>query len=271
MPFGMGFRVSDSFDEAPGSSSGTTVIQPDSIAGLTQWYKSDVGVTGTTKVTAWADQSGEGNGLVEFDGGTGADVALNDIGGIDFVQTFNAVVGEGVHLQDVALSAAAQPDGGTQLHFFAVVNQTSGGGQVFFNWTNSVAGTPGLSLLSQPGEAIIRIHHGAGFENVISPTDSWLLSETVIVECEIDLSLGTSDEVKLTINDFEQTTSAVTATTFNTPGDGFVLGAQDENADNTDSTASAEIIVYNGKVLTSGERAGILNYLSDKYSITLGA
>lgn len=38
------------------------------MANLWAWYKADAGVTGTTSVTAWADQSGSGNDLAAVSG-----------------------------------------------------------------------------------------------------------------------------------------------------------------------------------------------------------
>jgi hypothetical protein len=52
------------------SSSSTTTtttiapINPDDIAGLWAWYKGDVGIVGTSQVTAWEDQSGLTNDLL---------------------------------------------------------------------------------------------------------------------------------------------------------------------------------------------------------------
>jgi hypothetical protein len=58
------FRVSDSFDEAPGISSGIPgFVDPTSLENLIIWVKTDVGVIkdGSDFVSSWADQSAGGN------------------------------------------------------------------------------------------------------------------------------------------------------------------------------------------------------------------
>ena len=52
-----------------------TPFAPDDIMDLWGWYDANVGVTGGTSVTAWADQSGNGNNLSAAGGQEPATVA----------------------------------------------------------------------------------------------------------------------------------------------------------------------------------------------------
>ena len=270
MPFGHGFRCNDSWDEAPGSSSfdpASVEKQPDSIAGLTQWYKSDVGLTGSpTDITAWTDQSTQSNDLADV--AATPNITLENVGGIDFVR----INGNGNALTDL-LSVPSQPDGLTQFHFFSVLNRVDAAGQRdILSWpegTNLIGIQVGYP--SGTDEARLQVRHAAGFETITTAVGSWLQNETVILEVEIDLSLGTSEEMKLTLNNFEQATGASSATTFFGGTGSFVFGGTNTNASDSGNCRMAELIVYNNKVLDAGDRIGVLNYLSNKYSITLGA
>lgn len=59
--------------------SGVAPIPPSSFASLRAWYKSDVGVTIATGVSAWADQSGLGNTLAQATGSLQPSIANNVI------------------------------------------------------------------------------------------------------------------------------------------------------------------------------------------------
>lgn len=54
-----------------GTRSAAAWAPTDLGANLVAWYKADTGVTGTSPVTAWADQSGNGNNLAVESGYTG--------------------------------------------------------------------------------------------------------------------------------------------------------------------------------------------------------
>jgi len=51
------------------SSESPSGFSPSDLSGMVFWHKSDTGVTGTSPVTAWADQSGNGNNFAAASGG----------------------------------------------------------------------------------------------------------------------------------------------------------------------------------------------------------
>lgn len=250
---------------APGVSS-FSPSSPDDIAGLTQWYKTDVGVTGTTDVTLWADQSGEGNDLVT--GGSNTNVTLTDIGGIDFIRTTD---GNNKHMKVDVLSSAADLDGNDKVSIFGVANIVeSSDGHSICSWNQVGSGSSALKIQYVPGAFTWLT---APENQTITVSAAYTASETIIFDTIIDLSLGTSAELVTKINDFESISSAVTAASFTTAGEtDFYLGSLfDVGAGNVDGIAVAEFIVYMGLALSTEDRQIVLNYLADKYSLTLGA
>lgn len=63
----------------PPVSSGGGGFSPSSLPNLVGWYKADIGVTGTTSITAIADNSGHGNNLAVHNAAGGI-IALNNAG-----------------------------------------------------------------------------------------------------------------------------------------------------------------------------------------------
>jgi hypothetical protein len=76
--------------KAPGGGGGCSGWTPATPSGLVGWYKADAGTTGTAPVTAWADQSGNGNTMAP-NGFTGPTLNATGLGGkpsLDFTGGF---------------------------------------------------------------------------------------------------------------------------------------------------------------------------------------
>ena len=67
---------------SPGRRSVVAPINPIALTNLRAWFKSDVGTTIATGVSAWADQSGNGNNLVQATGSLQPALTSNAINGL---------------------------------------------------------------------------------------------------------------------------------------------------------------------------------------------
>ena len=108
--------------------SGPTPINPDNIAGLTLWLKSDTGVTydGSDYVSLWQDQSGNGNDATgNIDGGTAPIRTANVINGYPSIQFDKSG-------QFLSLASAI---GGTEFTLLAVIRNNDASTGCMFFWT----------------------------------------------------------------------------------------------------------------------------------------
>lgn len=109
--------IDDSSDDGPFGFTppGLGTWTPASLTGVVAWLKGDAGVTGSAPVTAWADQSGNGNDLDNT--GTGAPAATTDgYGGKGGVRCTN----DSLYGEPAPVTAAA-------FYGLAVVRETTGG------------------------------------------------------------------------------------------------------------------------------------------------
>lgn len=117
-------------------------FSPTSITGLQAWYRSDLGVTGSAPVTAWADQSGNGRNLSEATNGPALVAAL--------VNGHSALRFDGTNdMLNAASVTVAQP-----IHAFIIsknVSHTSGE-RVF--QLGTTASQPGLLQRADPAMTI---------------------------------------------------------------------------------------------------------------------
>jgi len=228
--------------------------------GLKAWFKGDAGVTqGGGTVSAWADQSGNGNDVTQ---GTGANQpaftasAINGIPGIAYSANAQILtratsplsVGSARTVVGVAKPAAGSGSfnpGGTVAHF----KTTSG-----HDWTGYLA-VVGAST------------YGWG-NNVVS--DSLTSPPTILnTPCVVEISTTVGQLPTFVINAVAYTAAGGNVVTTDDGTNGFQIGNVAQASSQFFAGSICEVLVYD-HILSAGDLTTLRQYLQAKYAINLG-
>jgi len=219
---------------------GTAPFLPTDLTGLSLWLKADTGITlSGSNVTAWADQSGNGNNATATDAPT-----LTTIGGKTFVNFAGGFfTGDELLTQPYATIMVVAN--------FTAARQV----EVIFQQHNE---NDGDNLALYRGHAgadeEFAIYNGASFGSIATTSNNQTYLFGVTVN-EVTGSLylnGTADEVG--------ESGAIT------PAGLYYIGKWVSGDVVTTEMRMAEIVVYD-RVLTTPERQQVETYLNTKYEI----
>lgn len=237
-------------------------------SGLSLWLKADAGVTlSGSNVTAWADQSGNGNNATPFDTGYNPLFVSNSVNGLPTIRFSDSATSLLVtpsflavgHNTPISIIAVAK----------AVASEVAGGGSAQ-RW-----------LLPSGASGSFIIGFTFGVYGNTSPNFSALIGENFVGEAESQSSeiIGTETAIVSLAN---------TGTTVNFHKNGTSVGSLDPSAYSiTDASDGAwgigaqlvngsvdlpskfnlaELVIYN-RAITTQERQQVEAYLNTKYAI----
>jgi hypothetical protein len=215
-------------------------FSPLQLTSLRGWWKSDVGITIATGVSAWADQSTNGNTLLQATGGAQPTLTAGQINGLP------AVVFDGVDDTISATFTLAKPT-----TVFIVMSQPT--------WTNADRLFDGKTandslLLQQSGapNGILISSGGASTGN----TMALALATFGLVTCVFN---GASSSIQV------NSVAAVTGTVGATAAGGFTIGSRAAPLA-FGNIAVAEVIVM-AAVATAAEITSVKAYIAARYGI----
>jgi len=223
---------------------------PETISGLKAWYKADAGVTGTTPISVWADQSGNGFDL-DTSPFTFPDLVAGVQNGLPVVRS--GVVGDELDTSvdpwignyPAALTIFMLMDLGALAAASGLLFKTQGG-QVDLSYNN----TPKQAAWRMRAQGQSSVSVSVNFDWETSGFHLMTLvapfGGTMVLY--IDSSLSSS--VSLTGSELINNSTAIK-----------VIGTH-ENAD------IAEVIIYT-EALSDSNRTAIWDYLADKWAVTI--
>ncbi len=237
---GVSFNNGDYF-----AIAGSNLVLPGGIAGPIFWVKGDVGVTGTTNVSNWADQSGIANDATQS-------TVANQPALINNLVNFHSVVD--FSTSTAVMSPITPPTNlNTTIFTVAVPNVNT-------NWRTMFRGTVNdHPIIVQSGGTTLGYYDN---DNVGFKTSgfTWLQNETALVGLEMlagDVNFRKNGSQGTSIN------------TINLSGLSLDYFGNYQGATQPFGKI-AETIIYNTTVpLTSTEKQKIESYLAVKYGITL--
>ncbi|NRA13714.1 MAG: hypothetical protein HRT57_17370, partial [Crocinitomicaceae bacterium] len=230
---------------ANGTSAASTICIFGSISGapgnvasnLELWLKADRGVTGTTNVSAWADQSGNSNNASE---GTNQPQLISN--------SANFNPGIRFSLSDILTGSSAMLNGDDTHTLFIVTKDigSTGGFPDIFRYSNA-----GSRIELRTASTEIGIAGGGGASsNNLTTTDLNIYS--LVGNGTNDIGYGNGD-----IGSSRASDAIVSS-------GGYIIGQTDFNAD------VMEVIAYDRDLsATAGDLEKIHSYLAIKYGITL--
>ena len=228
---------------------GSVPFSPDDIADIRAWYRSDLGVTQSGTVSAWADQSGAGDAGRNLSQGTGASRP-----------TFNAIDAEFNNHPSIS---------GTSTQFML-----SG------TWSVSVSQPFTLFLVGKaPGAGSVCMCDGATAQSALifndTGNDKWNInsSGTTVASTE------SCNSVSSVIAVFSGASSKIYANAITANGSGnagatafgneLTMLAYNHGSFNLGGGTIAELAVFSGSLSTT-ERAQLMSYAHSRYGITIG-
>ncbi|MFO0269254.1 MAG: hypothetical protein ACK53W_01755 [Gemmatimonadota bacterium] len=218
----------------------TAPIAPNAIPSLAAWFKSDVGVTLATGVSAWADQSGAGRNLVQASGGLQPSFASNVVaskpaltfdGADDFLQVaFALAQPTAIYLvmrPNVLVAGDTYVDGAAAVQSMAIEHAQVTPNRLRINAGSNLTATPAM------------------------PVNTWGI--TTAFFDGVSSFIETADNVGLSGN------AGATA------GGGITLGARQDGT-LAAGFSVAELVVFSA-IPSTPNRAGLRAYFRDRYSI----
>jgi hypothetical protein len=220
---------------------------PNTISNLWLWLKSDVGVTGTAPVTAWADQSGNARNFTS-ESGKEPVVELNAVNGLPIVKrgSINASMLSAANFPDITVSG---------ITVFMLAKQSNAGG-LDSTGTFITAGSIQNILIARNG-GLGGLRAGANTTNAARiDTTSGIAEDTFYT-----IRLVTNNTIqRLAVNNGAEVTANNAAQSYiGTPIQLFALSSS-----NYGNKGIAEIIIFN-RVLNSTEIANMEAYLRNRY------
>ena len=257
MPFGHGFRVSDTHDEAPGGVSGVATTPGGVASGLTFWFRTDEGISTTgSDVDSWTDKVA-GITMVDVNPPTLVSADINGHDTVLFDATNERLIESSTQVLDGTETGAT---------LFMVASTTSGATS-----TSYVFGVADLAMEfrfqpndgTNPMSSFVSVIPAFNQSNDLNGFDSNANSPFIITGL-LDLTLG-SLEHKVAANgdSFDEITLAGNTLP---SSNGAEMGVASGTI--TGSVSVAEMIFYN-RALTTQEVSDVRTYLSTRYSITL--
>lgn len=212
---------------------------------LRTWVKGDVGVTGTTNVSVWADQSGLGNNFSQGTVANQPSLVTNDINGYSTINFSGSTT--------IMTPGAAVANLNTTVFTVALPNVNS-------NWRTMFRGTTNdHPLIIQSGGTTLGYYDNDN-GGLQSSGFTWLQNEVALV----GLEMRAGD-----VNFRKNGTQGASITTINLAGLNLnFFGNYQGN--NQPFGRIAETIIYNSATaLTTTEKERIESYLAIKYGLTL--
>lgn len=214
---------------------------PRSLTNLKLWVKSDTGITlNGSNVAAWADQSGNGNNLIQGTALNQPAYVANQLNGYGSVQF------DGINDKLVASFSLVQPE-----TVFIVYKNPSflAGGYIFDGLTGDSGGY--FQFGSSP---LLYMYAGASFNPITGIVGSYFLATCIFS--------GTSSKHQRN-NSAEQTGNVGSASM-----NGFTLGSYAGGSGYNGNPHVAEVIVM-GATATSTERSKVREYVTSRYGISM--
>lgn len=247
-----GYRTSRRMFAAGGSDGGSFL--PTQIAGLQAWYRADLGITIGTGVSAWADQSGNGDANRNLTQATGANQPTRNAADASYggkpTLSFN---GTTMSMASGAWSVAPPETAAT---VFIVGNNDNGAVQEVF-----------LDSISAARYVI---------DNASTAGDLRYLLTSGVIATGLSLNNPSVMWFKILAGSVASAAyvNALTAKVTGSPGGasgatGITIGAAFGGASAFLNGKIAELIIYNSDIGSSGQ-AIVANYLGARYGIAIG-
>jgi hypothetical protein len=248
------FRVSDSFDEAPGSSSYVPTFSPEDLGGIVAWFKADVGITESGGlVSAWADQSPTGVDLTQITEINKPEYITDVINGLPVVR-YN-----GDKWVDQSTTRILD-NGDSGCTIFTIMQaDTQGAGARTVFQTTGVNG-----IIDQSNSRLYyNVFQQAGSTNFVTAPYDWENTGFHVQTLDVDFTRS-SQELRLFGNSTAGSFAALSGTGFYEPAlsPALRLGL------NMDYGDIAEFIIYN-VALSQANREAVWTYFEDKYALTI--
>lgn len=233
------------------TATAINTFSPLRLSGLSLWLKADSGVTlSGSNVTAWADQSGNGNNATANNNPTFISSSINNRPAI----SFNG---------DTSWMQIPQNNIGDNgnISIFAVLNYTSGG--IIFN--------KGDAATFEATSWEFSIITGFGFVDTNSGNPFWnAVPVSIATNTNLILEGFSSSGVsQLAFNGTNSGSASGACSGFNNISQFIGIGGGGTSGENQNSPLNAriaEIIIYNRQV-TTAERQQVEAYLNSKYAI----
>ena len=217
---------------------------PTDISGLVGWWDAGQGVTISTGVSAWADQSGNGRNLSQATGSaqpsySASDASFSNRPSISFDGSDDILSKTGLSLS-------------VPMHYFLVFVQDTwtdndiilNFGSSNFEWTQHAGSSPQVA-----------IRQGESWTCTVSPT----LSTTYLAQVYLN---GTSGYVGL--NDGSSVNTGVQS--YSETISEFSIGGSSAKGNQKSDIRVAELAVYSAEI-TGADLTSLRTYFNDKYSI----
>ncbi|MEQ8924738.1 MAG: LamG-like jellyroll fold domain-containing protein, partial [Fulvivirga sp.] len=223
------------------------------------WLRSDMGVTQSGTVSAWADQSGNGLNASQATPGlrptyTASNASLNNLPSMNFGPSGST----NFHL---AIPDNNLLDGSPGMSFFIVLNPNSNGVYGILNKRTSAGSNQAYRIYRNGGNLTSDISNGGAANITLGNTPN-------IFSSVYDQSLA-GNKYNLFVNSTNNSSSNVT-TTLPNEASPMYIGNFNLGDNRSFDGDIAEVIVYQD-ALNAAERVIVENYLSQKYAIAIGA
>lgn len=231
------------------TTTASAPINPNDIAGLWAWYKGEVGVEGTTQVTAWQDQSLSNNDLITES--IYYPEAVSDI-----VGTLNTTVIKKVNYSTLA-----------NMRTIANFSNISSTGCTVFIVAKVLSSPGSLNYVFKTSDLEMYINNTPTINSKLGVNTPTTLSSPITLDNYYTFRMGGYlNNQYLSVNNSTPETSADAAYFFlNRPFRIFAQGGPYPTPSEQGDLAFAEIIVYN-EVLSPSQVEGVENYLRNKYN-----
>ena len=235
------------------ANSNNTTISPTSVSGIAAWYKSDSGITvGSGLVSAWADQSGNGNNLVQNTVSKQPAYGTATSNGLPLI-TFNgtsttlvAATNAGITGSAFSIFIAYKPASIATTQSLASFGPTTNGRQ--FRLTNAKQ-TLTASYVADVGVAATAIAQNTIYVGALVYTGTSL---------QFYLN-GTADGPAITAS-----------TTFSTSSSAITIGSHTDQISEFLNGSIGEVIAY-GRAVTADEQLSLSQYLGKRYGVATAA
>ncbi|MHB9022786.1 MAG: Ig-like domain-containing protein [Armatimonadota bacterium] len=255
------FKVNDGQEDSNTATVSVTINALPSTTNMTLWLKADAGVTydGSNKVSAWADQSGQGHNLAQGTANLQPVYTTGILNGLPVVRFDGVNNSTGDRMISSAVTLAQQHT------IFAVVrvqNILTGCNGTPFSYadiTNGASDVEMICFYNSPGVNYFRMRY--------PDLDTWNHYDMSYTRTSPQLMTQRRDSsvAKAYLNGTQVSTNKSTTATFSTTNRGFRLGTHTNSQQCLDGDI-AEVIVYDA-ALSDSDRQAVEAYLTAKYDI----
>jgi hypothetical protein len=211
-------------------------------AALVGWYKADAGVTGTSPVTVWADQSGNGQNMFPLSGWNGYTYNATGLNGKPSLDSAAGSTNMGTVADTVAVGT------GSGFAIFALakftVSSTSNGPSLYGNGNTSPS--------NNANSAVLEFYGPSAQIDLLEASNNWAYTTASINTVHrLGFNVDASSNVTMYVDGTGGTPAAITAFTRTTPSKvagGGIDGSMRE-------------LIFVNRTLTSGELTSLDTYL----------